>query len=251
MALLSDGARKRPAKRSRMPAPALEAAGDGVRLTLRGAKVTALPDGALWLEGSATLIVSDLHLEKGTALARGGHRLPPYDTRTTLQRVGALLDALSPKRVISLGDSFHDGGGAARLDAEDRLTLSAMIARTDWIWVEGNHDPAPPADLGGRAMAEVDIDGLIFRHEPIVGAAGEIAGHLHPCARVVSRSGSVRRRCFATDGERLVMPAFGAYAGGLNVCDEAFAALFPQGCYALMLGRARVYPAAPGRLVGD
>ncbi|MEJ0024129.1 MAG: ligase-associated DNA damage response endonuclease PdeM [Alphaproteobacteria bacterium] len=255
MAMLSDANRKpkprvaAPARRARLP---LEASGDSVSLRIAGLRVTALPEGALWLSEREALVVSDLHLEKGTAYARSGHRLPPYDTRSTLQRLAALMASLKPRMVITLGDTFHDRGAMARLDLNDRNLLTAMVDFTDWVWIEGNHDPEPPYGLGGRCESEVSVLGLTFRHLPAQGeAAGEISGHLHPCARVASRSGSVRRRCFATDGARVVMPAFGAYAGGLNVCDEAFAPLFPTGCHALMLGRSRVFPAGPGSLVGD
>jgi metallophosphoesterase superfamily enzyme len=129
--------------------------------------------------------------------------------------------------------------------------LVALVARTDWVWIEGNHDPVLPAALGGRACDTLSIDGLTLRHEPTADGEGEIAGHLHPCAKVAARGGAVRARCFATDGVRLVMPAFGAYAGGLNVRDAAFAPYFPLGCTALMLGRARLYAAPSARQVGD
>lgn len=256
MAMFSDSGR-RPTRRISPPGggsapPAFEANGASVSLALAGQRVTALPEGALWLAAQGVLIVSDLHLEKGSAYARGGHRLPPYDTRATLLKLAGLVGALKPQMLVALGDSFHDRGAAARLDPEDRALLGDIVRATDWVWIEGNHDPDPPQDLGGRCESEIDIYGLRLRHEPTPGAAiGEICGHLHPCARVVSRAGSVRRRCFATDGARLVMPAFGAYAGGLNVRDTAFDEVFPGGCHALMLGKARVYPAGPGRLVGD
>jgi DNA ligase-associated metallophosphoesterase len=256
MAMLSDANRRPKAQappraggRLRL---ALETSGDGVSLRIAGLRVTALPEGALWLAEREALVVSDLHLEKGTAFARAGHRLPPYDTRATLQRLAALMAALKPRTVITLGDTFHDRGAMGRLDPADRNLLSTMVDFTDWIWIEGNHDPEPPYGLGGRCEREVSVLGITFRHEPISGAAaGEVSGHLHPCARVASRGGSVRRRCFATNGARLVMPAFGAYAGGLNVRDTAFTPLFPNGCHALMLGRTRVYPAGPGHLVDD
>jgi DNA ligase-associated metallophosphoesterase len=256
MGMLSDASRRpkpprvvAPPKRPRLP---LEASGDSVSLRIAGLRVTALPEGALWLSEREALVVSDLHLEKGTAFARSGHRLPPYDTRSTLQRLAAVMAALKPRMVITLGDTFHDRGAAARLEPTDRNLLLAMVSRTDWVWIEGNHDPEPPQGLGGRCEREVSVFDLTLRHEAKPGeSAGEISGHLHPCARVASRGGSVRRRCFATDGMRLVMPAFGSFAGGLNVRDEAFAPLFPKGCHALMLGRSRVFPAGPDRLVGD
>jgi DNA ligase-associated metallophosphoesterase len=255
MAMLSDASRRpkprvvAPPKRPRLP---LDASGDSVSLRIGGLRATALPEGALWLAEREALVVSDLHLEKGTAYARAGHRLPPYDTRSTLQRLAAVMAALKPRLVITLGDTFHDRGAPARLDPADRNLLTTMVGFTDWVWIAGNHDPEPPEGLGGRCERALTVRALTFRHEAEPGdVVGEISGHLHPCARVASRNGSVRRRCFATDGARLVMPAFGAYAGGLNVRDEAFAPLFPTGCHALMLGRSRVFPAGPGRLVGD
>ncbi len=120
-----------------------------------------------------------------------------------------------PRMVIALGDSFHDREAHGRLSAPDRDAIAGLQARRDWIWISGNHDPALPSDLGGVVASEVAIGPIAFRHEP-TGAAGEIAGHLHPKARVSTRGRSMERRCFASDGERAVMPAFGAYTGGLS-----------------------------------
>jgi uncharacterized protein len=219
------------------------------RVRLADAWATPLAEGGLWLEAVGALVVSDLHLEKSTAYARRGHLLPPYDTRATLARLAALIDRWSPRTLIALGDSFHDSGAASRLGEEDREALAALVRRVDWIWIAGNHDPAPPRALGGVVRQAVTLQAVTFRHEPTPGAAHEVAGHLHPCARVAGQSGAVRRRCFAFDGQRMVMPAFGAYAGGLNVLDKAFTPLFPAGLHALVLGRARVYPAAQNRLI--
>jgi DNA ligase-associated metallophosphoesterase len=178
--------------------------------------------------------------------------LPPYDTHAALVKLAALIERLAPDIVVSLGDSFHDGGGVARMSARDRALLKGMIGRCDWIWVEGNHDGRAPETLGGAVHEALHVGALVLRHEPTEGAApGEIAGHLHPCAKVSGRGRSVRRRCFATDGGRMVMPAFGAFTGGLNVCDEAFAPIFPDGATALVLGRERVLPAPNERLLGD
>jgi DNA ligase-associated metallophosphoesterase len=116
----------------------------GQRLSLRSC-------GALWWEEQGVLVVSDLHLEKGSAYAARGQMLPPYDTRATLRRIGALVDALEPETVISLGDSFHDRHARLRMSPEDARTIRSMTDRCDWVWIEGNHDPRPPADLGGRA----------------------------------------------------------------------------------------------------
>jgi DNA ligase-associated metallophosphoesterase len=120
--------------------------------------------GAVWWPAERTLVFSDIHFEKGSSLARWGALLPPYDTRTTLRRMAALIDRYTPRRVIALGDSFHDGDAADRLDAEDRIVLMAQVGRAEWIWIEGNHDPQPPSWLGGLATEEVAIGSLVFRH---------------------------------------------------------------------------------------
>ena len=194
-------------------------------VTIAGVSLHADLSGALFWEAERLLVVSDLHLEKGSSFATRGVLLPPYDTLATLGRLGAVIARRDPRTVIALGDSFHDRDAHGRLSAPDRDAIAALQMRRDWIWIAGNHDPAPPDDLGGAIASEVAIGPILFRHEP-TGAAGEIAGHLHPKARVATRGRSVERRCFAADGERVVMPAFGAYAGGLNIRDAAFAKIF-------------------------
>ncbi|WP_028347994.1 ligase-associated DNA damage response endonuclease PdeM [Bradyrhizobium murdochi] len=203
--------------------------------------------GALFWQEQRLLVVSDLHLEKGSSFAARGVLLPPYDTVATLSRLAAVIARHDPRTVIALGDSFHDHDAHRRLSAPDRDALSAMQARRDWIWISGNHDPALPGDLGGTVANEVAIGPIVFRHEP-TGAAGEIAGHLHPKARVTTRGRSMERRCFASDGERAVMPAFGAYAGGLSIRDPAFAKIFPTpSLMAHVLGDNRLHAIAASR----
>ncbi len=219
-------------------------------LHLAGELLAALPEGGLWWERARMLVVSDLHLEKGSSFAAAGQMLPPYDTAATLSRIEALAARLSPQTIISLGDSFHDPAAEARLPPPYAARIRALTAAHDWVWVEGNHDPVPPAHLGGRALRELRVGPLIFRHEPRA-EPGEVAGHLHPAAKVAGRGRSVRRRCFATDGARLVMPAMGAYAGGLNICDPVFRALFPEGCMAYALGADRVYGVSQRLLLPD
>ncbi len=145
------------------------------------ADVTFVADlsGALFWQEQRLLVVSDLHLEKGSSFARRGVLLPPYDTVATLSRLAAVIARHDPRMVIALGDSFHDRDAHERLSARDREALAAMQARRDWIWISGNHDPALPSDLGGVVASEVAIGPIVFRHEP-TGAVGEIAGHLHP-----------------------------------------------------------------------
>jgi DNA ligase-associated metallophosphoesterase len=199
------------------------------------------------------LAVADLHLEKGSSFATRGVLLPPYDTAATLARLGALIARYAPRTVIALGDSFHDGGGPQRVLADDRAMLASLQRGRDWIWIAGNHDPEPVDGLGGASAAMVAIGPLCFRHLPVPGAAdGEICGHLHPVARVNGRGRTVSRRCFATDGRRLVMPAFGAYAGGLNVRNRAFAEVFESLAFtAHVLGESRLYAIAARRCLRD
>ena len=213
------------------------------------AGVTLIADlsGALFWDEQRLLVVSDLHLEKGSSFATRGVLLPPYDTAATLARLAAVILRHDPRIVIALGDSFHDRSAHERLPGSDREALVALQARRDWIWISGNHDPALPSNLGGVVAAEVAIGQIAFRHEP-TGATGEVAGHLHPKARVSTRGRSVERRCFACDGERAVMPAFGAYTGGLNIRDAAFAKIFgTPGFMAHVLGDRRLHSIAASR----
>ena len=214
----------------------------GLALSLAGERVVCRPSGALWLETRATLIVADLHLEKGSFFALRGQMLPPYDTAETLRRLSAEVSALAPQTVVFLGDSFHDRDGDERLTPRDASVLIASGAGRTLVWVTGNHDPIGPRGLPGDATTTLALGALRLVHEPVTGAApGEVAGHLHPCARVRSRGASVRRRCFVTDGERVVLPAFGALAGGLNIRDEAFRPLFSSRPLAAVLGAGRVH----------
>jgi len=224
----------------------------GLRLALPGAEVVCRPAGALWLAAARALIVADLHLEKGSSYAGRGQLLPPYDTRETLNRLEAEVAVLTPDVLVFLGDSFHDGDGEARLTAEDAARVAALASGRTLIWVVGNHDAEGPRHLPGEVVAGLALPGLTLVHEPApLAATGEVAGHLHPCARVKGRSGSVRRRCFVTDGERLILPAFGAYAGGLNIRDPAFTLLMRRRPLAAVLGAGRVHPVGWDALRGD
>lgn len=224
------------------------------RIALGGVEVVLDPAGALWLPASRSLIVADLHLEKGSSLARRRVFLPPYDTGATLAALARLVQRRDPAQVICLGDSFHDNGGVARLGEAERRRIAALQRGRAWYWIAGNHDSdigggigdGAGTDIGGEVVAEMALDDLLFRHEPAAGPRrGEVAGHLHPSAKLRGRGRSVRRRAFATDGDRLVMPAFGVLAGGLNVLDRAFDTLFrPPLARAFMLGDGRIFPVA-------
>lgn len=228
-----------------------KAAGRPLAIALNGTEVLPDPSGALFWPEQSTLVVADLHFEKGSSYAERGVFLPPYDTRATLRALAEVCARLRPARVVSLGDAFHDLGAAGRMGVAEAQTLQGLTRAHDWIWIAGNHDPAPPREFGGQVRETLRLGGLFFRHEPLeTPEAGEVAGHLHPCARVRRNGRSVRRKCFVTDGARLVMPSFGAYTGGLNVKDAAFKPLF-RSYVAWLLGRDGVYPIAPRDLRPD
>ncbi|HVY00260.1 MAG TPA: ligase-associated DNA damage response endonuclease PdeM [Pseudorhodoplanes sp.] len=222
-------------------------------IALGGAALVADASGALYWPRERLLVVADMHLEKGSSFARSGQLLPPYDTRATLARLGGAIGRYDPRAVLALGDSFHDGDGPARLADDDRGALVAMQRGRDWIWLAGNHDPDPAVDIGGIFSGTLTIGPLTFRHEPTAADSRvEIAGHLHPVARVAARGRSVSRRCFAGHDRRLVMPAFGAYAGGLNVRHRAFADVFGTLAFtAHLLGEARVFAVAGANCLPD
>lgn len=208
---------------------------------IAGERLMLDPAGVLHWPARRTLVVADLHLEKGSAFAARGQLLPPYDTRETLARFFPLLRRYGPRRVVFLGDSFHDDDGVARLQAQDRVALVQALDDIEIVWVAGNHDPSPPAGLPGGAVVELRDGPFTFRHVPAPGAVGEVAGHLHPKATAPTRAGGVTRACFVTDARRVLMPAFGAFTGGLDVGDMAIAGLFPRGSRAFLLGPDRLY----------
>ena len=214
---------------------------------LLGERLMLDPAGALVWPETRLLVVSDLHLEKGSSFARKGMLLPPWDTKATLDRLALLLRRHQPETVVALGDTFHDDAGAERLQAADRARLAAMARAHRFVWVLGNHDPTPPDGLGGTCVTEFTLHPLTFRHEAVArAAAGEVVGHHHPKAGVPSRGTTISRPCFVVDARRVMMPAYGAYTGGLDVSDPAIARLFPRGGRVFLLGRERLFSFALG-----
>ena len=213
---------------------------------LAGIEATLDPSGALYWAAEETLVVSDLHLETGSSYARRGQMLPPYDSAITLQRLAEVCRHYRPRRIVALGDSFHDPFGAERIAGEERAFLAALCARHEVIWITGNHDHGSPEALGGTAHDTFVIAGVTFRHIPTGGRpdAPEVAGHLHPAATIQVRGRAIRRRAFIGCGRRLVMPAFGALTGGLDFSAPAFAPLWPAAFRPQihMIGKRRVYP---------
>jgi DNA ligase-associated metallophosphoesterase len=222
-------------------------------ISVSGRHMIADQSGALYWPGEGMLVVADMHLEKGSHFARRGQMLPPYDTRETLVALARAIDKFEADAVIALGDSFHDADGPARLSEENRQILAILMEDRDWFWVTGNHDPALPDWLGGTVLGEIVIGGITFRHAPLAGPhTHEVAGHMHPAAKISLHGATLRRPCFAGNGRRLVLPAFGAFTGGLNVLDDAFVPVFGQdGFNVCMMGHEGLYPVATRLLRED
>lgn len=210
------------------------------------------PAGCLYWHEEKLLVVSDLHLEKGSSFAAKRNLfLPPYDTQATLEKLAMRIAYWQPKTILSLGDSFHDDDAATRLPNSYKQHLTQLMQGRDWIWVSGNHDPSPPRDLGGQFCEALQIGNLNFCHEPKTDfTIGEIAGHLHPAAKIKQRGKNIRRRCFIADGARMIMPAFGSLTGGLNVMDKAYDGLFDHTrLKSWMLSGERVFEIEGKRLI--
>lgn len=220
-------------------------------VTVAGEPVLLRPSGTLWVEQYSTLVVADLHLEKGSAYAMRGQLLPPYDTRETLQRLLDEVAKTQPKRLVFLGDSLHDMGAISRIPLGEREALIVLAQQLELVWISGNHDPDGGSAFGGKTLETLRLGSLELCHEPKAGHQfGEVAGHLHPCAKLSGAGGSLRRRCFISDGKRLILPAFGAYTGGLNVLDEAYAGMFEGQTCAYLTG-GKVSPVGLDKLSHD
>ena len=186
---------------------------------------------ALYWPRERALLVADLHLEKGSFFARHGQMIPPYDSRETLERVALAIRETGARRVITLGDNFHDSDGSTRLEPHACGMLEALTKAVDWVWITGNHDPEMEARCGGTLVEEIEINGTILRHRAKKGEARpELSGHYHPRLQVKIRQRMIRRPCAVVsanegaDGKhsgRMILPAFGAYTGGMNAADPA------------------------------
>lgn len=209
---------------------------NGHKFTLAGAELVAMGTGALWWPEKSLLCVSDLHLGKSERVARRqGTILPPYDTRDTLTRLAADVARSEARVVVCLGDSFDDIGAAGSLPEEERLWIARLQAGRRWVWIEGNHDPGP-VDLGGTHLAELPLAPLTFRHMARPGASGEISGHYHPKADILTRARLISRPAFLADSDRVILPAYGAYTGGLRSTSPELSRLMRSEAIAILTG---------------
>jgi hypothetical protein len=203
---------------------------------------------ALYWPAERALLVADLHLEKASWFAARGQMLPPYDSRDTLERLADAVRLTGARRVITLGDNFHDDAGAWRLDTHATGMLEALTRALDWVWITGNHDEALPRGFGGTIVADMVVGGVTLRHEARAGeTAPELSGHYHPKLRVNARGRHIARPCAvvgrsASGAERMILPAFGSLTGGLDAAHPQIrAALCPaQQIEALMPTRHRI-----------
>lgn len=209
----------------------------GLEFSLAGAVLTAMGSGALWWEDKRLLCVSDLHLGKSDRIARqGGAHLPPYEVRDTLIRLENDLNRTGAATVICLGDSFDDLGAAHTLSETNRLWIARMQAGRRWVWIEGNHDPGP-VGLGGSHLAELPLPPLTFRHIAVPGRSGEVSGHYHPKVRIQTRLRGISRPAFLFDADRVILPAYGTFTGGLRSSDDTLRALMRPEAKAIITGQ--------------
>lgn len=222
----------------------------GSHLGFGGEDFVPMPSGALYWPGNDVLLVADLHLEKMSSFAVKGQFLPPYDSYATLKRIAHDLQQTGAEHVISLGDSFHRDEGSGTLPPPAREILDDLLKRVAWTWIAGNHDPGGH-DLGGVCVQELTLDGILLTHEPRRTEKPTIAGHLHPAARIAINGRSTRRPCFAADRHLLLMPAYGASTGSLNILSAPFSGLFEfSELQVHMLGSSAIFPVNTRRLVG-
>ncbi len=188
-----------------------------VPFSFAGETFVPSPAGALLWPAEEALLVADLHLEKASWFARLGQFLPPYDSHATLTALAAEIERTGASRLYCLGDSFHDRFGCERLPAASRELLTSLTGRIDWTWIVGNHDPGFADHCGGQLDEEVEVAGIVLRHEALPGESRpELSGHFHPKYRVHLRGRRVSRRCFVVSASKIILPAFGALTGGLD-----------------------------------
>jgi len=214
---------------------------DCFKFSISENELVAMPSGALWWPAQSILCVSDLHFGKSNRLARMGQSwIPPYENQDTLLRLETDLDSTSAKKIICLGDSFDDNEASQSLPSDELLWITKMQAGREWIWISGNHDPSPKS-LGGSFLHYLEIGKLYFQHIASAEDRFEISGHYHPKIRVIIKGQSFTRRCFLVDKNRVILPAYGTYTGGLYCNRDPLRSIMQQNAIALMTGK-EIYP---------
>ncbi|WP_299082818.1 ligase-associated DNA damage response endonuclease PdeM [uncultured Ruegeria sp.] len=209
---------------------------NSLEFSFAGLHLYAMASGALWWPDQRLICVSDLHLGKSERLVRrGGPALPPYDSRDTLDRLSADLDRTGAEQVVCLGDSFDDLDASKALEASEKLRIATLQAGRRWIWIEGNHDPGP-IELGGTHLFEWACGALTFRHIARDDAQREVSGHFHPKAQLRVKGRAISRPAFLLNQDRLLMPAYGTYTGGLRSSDQALSDLMGSEAMAILTG---------------
>lgn len=219
-----------------------------VSVLFGGHRLVPLAQGALFWPARQALLVADLHFEKASWYASRGQLLPPYDSVETLARLEALVAATHAREIWCLGDSFHDVGGVERMPAAARIVLAELTGACAWTWVVGNHDPVLGAAVGGRVVDEIEVDGVLLRHEAeLAEARPEISGHFHPKLRITLRGRRIARPCFVHSDRKIILPAFGALTGGLDAADPAIVRAVGRPAQALVPTADRLlkFPLAP------
>lgn len=210
-----------------------------MKITFAGHDFLLHPSGTLFWPGQSLLVVSDVHLEKGSHFAERGFFLPPYDSHETLERLHKAIVELSPQRLLILGDCFHDKNGHARLPANERALFDSLL-RYNPIWIVGNHD-GDFVPEGFEAHEVFELNGISFRHEASMTSAPEISGHFHPKVDLLHKGAFISRPCFVEDGVKMILPSFGAYTGGLSIGHNSIARHFKTPPRAYIKGRDRIY----------
>ena len=214
---------------------------DCFKFSISENELVAMPSGALWWPAQSILCVSDLHFGKSNRLARMGQSwIPPYENQDTLLRLETDLDSTSAKKIICLGDSFDDNEASQSLPSDELLWITKMQAGREWIWISGNHDPSPKS-LGGSFLHYLEIGKLYFQHIASADDRFEISGHYHPKIRVNIKGQSFTRRCFLVDKNRVILPSYGTYTGGLYCNRDPLRSIMQQNAIALMTGK-EIYP---------